>query len=87
MGAAVDSGVIREHVLGFLSVPLAPWLRLWGANYKSVGHHWFAAPKRKQFRGASDDFYHYQRICLGEKFAARCQRNELAETQFNESEA
>jgi hypothetical protein len=32
MGAAVDSGVIRAHVLGFLSVPLARWLRLWGAH-------------------------------------------------------
>ncbi len=34
--------------------------------------------------GASDFI---SEICLGEKLAARCPRNELAETQFNEGEA
>jgi len=32
MGAAVDIGVIREHVLGFLSMPLARRLRLSETN-------------------------------------------------------
>ena len=32
MGAAVGIGVMREHVRGFLLVPLARWLQLWGAR-------------------------------------------------------
>lgn len=53
MGAAVDSGVIREHVLGFLSVRLARWLRLWGANLFTKALGIIGSPRESGSRSGS----------------------------------
>jgi hypothetical protein len=52
MGAAVDIGVISEHVLGFSSAPLPPRLRLGEADLFYAGY-WSGGPQRKQY---PDDF-------------------------------
>jgi hypothetical protein len=80
MGAAVDIGVIREHVLGFLSV--RGGLRLLEADLfcrRSALLVWSAAAEA--IPEASDDFV--GEICLCEEVAARYQRNHLAKIRFN----
>ena len=54
MGAAVGIGVMREHVRGFLLVPLARWLQLWGLGRGGA----FSSPRRsvKFSAGVSGDF-------------------------------
>jgi len=73
MGAAVDIGVIREHVLGFLSMPLARRLRLYLCRRWAL-FVWRAAAETVSC--ASDDFV--GEFALGEEVAVGYQRNELA---------
>jgi hypothetical protein len=81
MGAAVGIEVMRQHVRGFLLVPLARWLHLWGLGRWDA----FGLPRHsgKCSAGASDDSI--GGFALG-RVVAGWQRNELAEAQFNKSE-
>ena len=77
MGAAVDIGVIREHVLRFLSMPLARRLRLSETNLfmQALGAIRLARRSRSSILRIGRFCC---RICLGEEVAVGYQRNELA---------
>ena len=51
MDAAVDIGVIRDHVMGFCRIFGAP-VAIFASEfiYKGTEHHWFAVPWRKSSR-------------------------------------
>jgi hypothetical protein len=77
MGAAVDIGVIREHVLGFLSMPSARRLRFWEADLfmQALGALALAGRSGSSILRIGRFCW---RICLGEEVAVGYQRNELA---------
>jgi len=77
MGAAVDIGVIREHVLGLLSMPLARRLRLSETNLfmQALGAIRLARRSGSSILRIGRFCW---RICLGEEVAVGYQRNELA---------
>ena len=77
MGAAVDIGVIREHVMGFLSTPLARRLRLSETNLFVQALGAIRLARRSGSRILRIGRFCW-RICLVGEVAAGYQRNELA---------
>jgi len=66
MGAAVDIGVIRDHVSPFTGIFGTP-VMIFGSEviYKGTAHHRSAAPQRRG-PGGLDDFVS-QFFCLGQE--------------------